>query len=245
MQQRSWVHFRDAVDLIQGGAIGQITRVRTFWYQNYQDHSISKPIQPELLDWKRWLGNAPDQPFDEEKYRRWRWFWNFGGGAMTDLFTHWIDVVHWAMKSDTPKLVEALGDTYSFDKWDCPDTVGSILRYPLSPGGFQVSYEGTMVSSIDDGGLEFRGTTGTLKIDRSQFEIYREGVRGPEPSLSERSYQDGTIDHVQNFFESVRDRKQPNAPIETGVAAARAGHLANVALRRNEKVVWPSAVHSV
>jgi predicted dehydrogenase len=245
MQQRSWVHFRSAVDLIQGGSIGRITRVRTYWYQNYQDRTVPKPIQVELLDWKRWLGSAPDQAFDEEKYRRWRWFWNFGGGAMTDLFTHWIDVVHWAMNSPAPSLVEAMGETCVFDKWDCPDTVGSVLRYASPAGGFQVSYEGTMVSSIDDGGLEFRGTTGTLKIDRSKFEIYREGVRGGEPSLSERSFQDGTIDHVQNFFNSVRDRKEPNAPIEAGVAAARAGHLANVAMRRNEKVTWPSAVHSV
>ena len=32
-----------------------------------------------------WLGNAPDQAFSEEKFYRWRWYWNFGGGAMTDL----------------------------------------------------------------------------------------------------------------------------------------------------------------
>jgi len=34
-----------------------------------------------------------NKPFSEEKYNHWRWFWNFGGGAMTDLFSHWIDVV--------------------------------------------------------------------------------------------------------------------------------------------------------
>ena len=62
-----------------------------------------KPIDAQALDWKLWLGSAPDQPFSEEKFYRWRWFWNFGGGAMTDLFTHWIDVVHWAMKSDQPR----------------------------------------------------------------------------------------------------------------------------------------------
>jgi predicted dehydrogenase len=236
MQQRSWTHFRSAVDLIQGGSIGRITRVRTFWYQNYQERPPLKHIEPNLLDWKRWLGNAPDQPYLEEKYRRWRWFWNFGGGAMTDLFTHWIDVVHWAMNSPAPAVVYGMGDTYVMDKWECPDTVQSILRYP----NFEVGYEGTMVSSIDDGGLEFRGTTGTLKINRSQFAIHRESVKGSEPSLMERSFQDGTIDHMQNFSDCLRDRKEPNAPIETGVAAARAGHLANLAIRKGEKVVWPS-----
>jgi predicted dehydrogenase len=235
MQQRSWVHFRNAVDLIQGGSIGRVTQVRTYWYQNYQGKPPKKHIDPSLLDWKQWLGNAPDQPFDEEKYRYWRWFWDFGGGAMTDLFAHWIDVVHWAMNSPAPKLVQGMGDTYYFDQWQCPDTLQSNLRYP----GFEVGYEGTMVSSIDDGGLEFRGTEGTLKIDRSQFAIYREGVRGGEASLSERSFQDGTIDHMQNFYDSVRDRKDPHAPIEAGVAAARAGHLGNMAIRSGKTVSWP------
>ena len=84
MQQRSWPHFADAVDLIESGSIGRITRVRTFWYQNYQGRPPAKHIDVQLLDWKRWLDGAPDQPFDEEKYRNWRWFWNFGGGAFTD-----------------------------------------------------------------------------------------------------------------------------------------------------------------
>jgi len=233
MQQRSWTHFRSAVDLIQGGSIGRVTRVRTYWYQNYQERPPIKHIDPNLLDWKRWLGNAPDQPFAEIKYRHRRWFWNFGGGAMTDLFTHWIDVVHWAMNSPTPKMVQGMGDIYCFDQLECPDTVQSILRYP----NFEVGYEGTMVSSVDDGGLEFRGTTGTLKIDRSKFSIYREGVRG-DASLTERSFQDGTIDHVQNFSDCVRSRKEPNAPIEAGVAAARAGHLANLAIRKGETVKY-------
>jgi hypothetical protein len=114
--------------------------------------------------------------------------------------------------------------------------VQSMLRYPK----FEVGYEGTMVSSLDDGGLEFRGTSGTLKIDRSKFSIYRENVRGSEASLSERSFQDGTIDHMQNFSDCVRDRKEPNAPIEAGVAAARAGHLANLAIRKGQTISWPT-----
>lgn len=233
MQQRSWVHFQSAVDLIQGGNIGRVTQVRTYWYQNYQRRRSLKPIEVDMLDWKRWLGSAPEQPFSEEKFRLWRWYWNFGGGAMTDLFTHWIDVVHWAMKTTGPQLAQGLGDRYFFD-WQCPDTVQTAFRYP----GFEVGYEGTMVSSIDDGGLEFRGTNATLKLDRSGFGVYREGVKG-NPILTERSALDGTISHMQNFFDCVRDRKVPNAPVETGVAAAQAGQIANMALRSGNSVKWP------
>ena len=236
MQQRSWSHFRDAVDLIQGGSLGRIPQVRTYWWQNYNSGRAQKPVDTQALDWKQWLGGAPAQSFSEEKFYRWRWFWNFGGGAMTDLLTHWIDVVHWAMKADEPRQVQMLGDKYIFDQWECPDTVQVALRYP----GFDVVYEGMMASSIDDGGLEFRGTEATLKINRSGFGVYHEGAGSREnPVVRAESFRDGTIDHMQNFFDCVKSRREPNAPVETGVAAARAGHIANLAYKRSGQITWP------
>lgn len=237
MQQRSWSHFRNAVNLIQGGTLGSVTQVRTYWWQNYGFSWVPKPVDTAQLDWNQWLGGAPQQPFSIEKFFRWRWFWNFGGGAMTDLFTHWIDVVHWAMKSDEPSTAFMLGDKYTYKTWDCPDTVQAAFRYP----GFDVVYEGMMASSIDDGGLEFRGAEATLKISRSGMSVYREGVKGDRnPILKEESFEDGTIDHVKNFFDCMRTRKEPNAPVETGIAAARAGHIGNLAFHHGGKTNWPA-----
>jgi len=236
MQQRSWTHFRDAVEIVQGGTLGRVTQARTYWWQNYGRSWIPKPTDTQALDWKMWLGGAPDQPFSEEKFARWRWFWNFGGGAMTDLFTHWIDVVQWAMKADTPNHAFMLGDKYVFEHWDCPDTIQAAFRY----SGFDVVYEGMMSSSIDDGGIEFRGTEATLKVNRSGFSVYREGVAGAEnPILSGHSFQDGTITHMENFFECLKTRKEPNAPVEAGVAAARAGHIGNLAYLHGGQTAWP------
>jgi hypothetical protein len=97
-----------------------------------------------------------------------------------------------------------------------------------------------MSSSIDDGGLEFRGTEATLKINRSGFSVHREGATArANPVLKADSFQDGTIDHIQNFFDCVRSRREPNAPVETGVAAARAGQIANLAYSRNGQISWP------
>ncbi len=236
MQQRSWSHFRNAVDLIQGGSLGRVTQVRTYWWQNYSSSWAPTPMTLASLNWKQWLGSAPDQPFSLEKYSHWRWFWNFGGGAMTDLFTHWIDVVHWAMKSDTPSRAQLLGDRYVFEQWDCPDTLQAAFRYP----GFDVVYEGMMSSSIDDGGLEFRGTEGTLKLTRRGFSLYREAAKGEQnPVLAEHSYQDGTISHMDNFFSCVKSRREPNAPVEAGVSAARAGHIGNQAYLHGGQIAWP------
>jgi predicted dehydrogenase len=240
MQQRSWSHFRDAVDLIQGGSLGRVPQVRTYWWQNYLAFTSHKAVDIQALDWKQWLGGAPDQPFSEEKFYLWRWFWNFGGGAMTDLFTHWIDVVHWAMKSDQPSSAQILADKYTFDHWDCPDTLQAAVRYP----GFDVVYEGSMASSIDDGGLDFRGTEATLKINRSGFNVYHEGIANVPPGkdnpvLKADTLRDGTIDHMKNFLDCVRSRKEPNAPVETGVSAARAGHIANLAYHHGGQIAWP------
>lgn len=237
MQQRSWTHFRDAVDLIQAGSLGRVVQIRTYWWQNYARNWPKKPLDVQALDWKGWLGTAPDQAFNEEKFHHWRWFWNFGGGAMTDLFTHWVDIVHWAMKADQPKHAFMLADKYVFEEWDCPDTIQAAFRYP----GFDVVYEGMMNSSIDDGGLEFRGSDATLKINRGGFTVYREGVPGDQnPVLSERSYRDGTISHMENFFDCIKSRKEPNAPVETGVAAARAGHIGNFAYQHGGQTAWPA-----
>jgi len=237
MQQRSWPHFRNAVDLIQGGALGRVTQVRTYWWQNYGSHWVPKPIDVSQLDWTQWLGGAPDQPFTLEKYNRWRWFWNFGGGAMTDLFAHWIDVAQWAMKQDEPSMAVMLGDKRVFTDWECPDTIQAAFRYPE----FDVVYEGMMSSSIDDGGLEFRGTEATLKINRSGMSVDHEDVKSDRnPVLKEQSFEDGTISHMRNFFECVKSRKEPNAPVETGISAARAGHIGNLAFHRGGVTSWPA-----
>ena len=236
MQQRSWNHFRDAVDLIQGGSLGQVRQVRTYWWQNYNISWVPKPMDVSQLDWKQWLGGAPDQPFSLETYSHWRWYWNFGGGAMTDLFAHWIDVAQWALKADTPSMAMMMGDNYVFKEWQCPDTIQAAFRYP----GFDVVYEGMMASSIDDGGLEFRGTEATLKITRSGMTVWHEGLKADKnPVMKQESFEDGTITHMRNFFECVKSRKEPNAPVEAGIAAARAGHIGNMAYKHGGMTNFP------
>ena len=59
-------------------------------------------IDPTTVDWKRFWA-TPDQPFDEYRFRNWRWFWDFGGGILTDLMVHYIDVAHWFLDLDHPQ----------------------------------------------------------------------------------------------------------------------------------------------
>jgi hypothetical protein len=46
---------------------------------------------------------------------------------------------------------------------------------------------------------------------------------------------------MRNFLDCVRSRSEPNAPIEAGVAAARAAHLGNLAYKNAARVTWPLA----
>ena len=96
------------------------------------------------------------------------------------------------------------------------------------------------LTRIDDGGREFRGTDATLKLNRGGFSVYREGVPAKNnPVVRADSFEDGTISHMQNFFDCIKSRKEPNAPVETRIAAARAGHIVNLAYHRGGQITWP------
>jgi predicted dehydrogenase len=242
-QQRSWDHWVLGKEIIDSGRLGQITFVETYWYQHATAGNYA-PVSMDKLDWKRWLGPAADHPFRPERFYQWRHFWDYGGGCITDLMTHWIDVVHWYMNVEAPLSAAATGRNYNIKLWDAPDTVSATLEFPRN---FMAVYLGTYVSKVDDGGLEFRGDRGTLKIDRARLAFYRDdaanaaGTNSPEPEIYVRSSGDGTLTHLQNWLDCIRSRKQPNAHIRVAHQAARTSHLTNAALRAGHPVRWDIA----
>lgn len=239
-QQRNWAHWKMGKEIVASGRLGKVTMIHTYWYQNYLGGKKPPKIDPSEVDWKSFLGDAPDQPFTEEKFRWWRWYWDFGGGILTDLLTHWIDVIQWYMEQPAPKTATTVGDLCRMD-WQCPDTVTTTYEYP---GNFMVTFTGSINSSVDDGGIMFCGSDATLKIDRSHLAVYPEGAPpvpgwlAPEPELFMRSEHDGTLDNVLNFVDCMRTRKTPNANIHIGFEAARTSWIGNTALKRGMKVVW-------
>ena len=132
--------------------------------------------------------------------------------------THWIDVVHWYMDVDAPLSVAATAATTT-SSVGAPDTVSATIEFPKN---FMTAYLGTYVSRVDDGGLEFRGDRGTLKIDRARLAFYRDdaayaaGTLTPEPDIYVRSSGDGTLTHMKNWLDCIRSRKKPNAHIRVG-----------------------------
>lgn len=246
-QQRSMPQFQKAREIIRGGGIGEVHKVHLTWNRNSDRVSRPKPsIDPKLVDWKAFLGNAPDQPF--EPYRlvgNWRWFWDFGGGILTDLMVHFIDVVHWYFDLDHPLRATTVGANFNTKGvWQTPDTVQTLLVYP---NDFQVYFEGTFSNARNGAMLEFMGSDGTLYLDRGRYEIHPErGRRSAEEwvlGTGKRGQDfydkpDGEMLHLTNWLECVRTRKQPNAPAEAGVGAAAAAHLGNRAFRSGQVAAW-------
>jgi len=244
LQQRSWPHFIRARELVREGRLGKVNLVLCHWYQNYPRTLPPLDFDLSKLDWKAFLGTAPDRPFDPARFRFWRFFWDYAGGILTDLMTHWIDVVHWAMEADAPLTASAQGEREQNEYWETPDTVSASFIYPRK---FMATYQGTMNCALTGGGLVFRGERALLELNRDRLAVFPEGKKPaentglPEPELAMASDHDGTRDHLQNFLECIRSRKEPSAPVEVGHSSARASHLANLALRSGKIVRWDGA----
>jgi predicted dehydrogenase len=134
------------------------------------------------VDWKKFLGSARDQPFDEYRFRNWRWFWDFGGGIFTDLMVHWLDMTHFLLGLDHPAEATSIGDDFLWKGlWETPDTVQTLMRYPDRE--LQVYFEGTFVNHRNRAMTEIMGSDATLYIDRGRYELHPENGKGEYEEL--------------------------------------------------------------
>jgi predicted dehydrogenase len=157
LQQRSGPHYLDAKRrFFDSGQIGKVTYVRTWWHGN--SWHLRRPdftAQPAGLDWKQWLGPAADRPFDARQFWNWRAYFDFGGGTITDLFTHWIDVAHLFLGDDVPLAATAAGGVFHYDDGrTAPDTVNVLLQYPR---GWTASFEATLAPGGRGAAVELVG----------------------------------------------------------------------------------------
>lgn len=239
-QQRSYPHILAARQMVQGGELGKVTLAQSYWYQSYlRSDWTQNSDELKGIDWKQWLGSATPRAISDLRYRRWRWFWDYGGGTLTDLFSHWVDTIHWVMDDQEPITAQASGGNFYFKDWECPDTLSAAFRYSK---GHLVTYESTLVQAYEDGGMVFRGENGTLKLDRGGYQFIPESAlreqrtNRPTPTKTDRAKRDGTVDHMINFLECIKSRQTPNAPVESSVAAANAAHYGNLAYKTGSMI---------
>jgi len=247
-QQRSMPQFQKAFEIVKSGQLGEIRKVHLTWNRNTPRWARTKyDIDPATVDWKRFLGAAREQPFDEYRFRNWRWFWDFGGGIFTDLMVHQIDIAHWFLGLHHPATAASIGNAFKTEGlWETPDTVQTLLSF--TEPATQVYFEGTFVNARNAAMLEFMGSEATLYLDRGRYEVHPERnkkieaselVLGSGPRGADfYDLPKGEVLHLSNWLECVRSRAKPNCPAEAGIAAAASAHLANIALRSGQVAHW-------
>lgn len=229
MQQRSGqIYLQAKREYFDTKKLGKITLVRTWWHGNTY-HLRKAPAalspQPSNLDWAKFLGPLKWRDYDPQQYFNFRAYLDYGGGQVTDLFTHWIDVVHMFMNQDNPIAASAAGGVYHYkDGRTAPDTINVLLEYP---NDWTATFEATLAPGIRGAAIEFCGTEGKLYITRSEF-IFTSAERNAVP-VTVKSPRDQTIDHVENFLDCCRTRKLPNGDVYIGHRSAAASHLGNIA----------------
>jgi predicted dehydrogenase len=245
-QQRSMPHFMQAKKWIEEGKLGKVHKVRMTWNRNFMPFRKAEyRIKPEQVDWKKFLGAAPDQPFDAYRMREWRWMWDFGGGIFTDLMVHWYDAASWMLGLNLPSTVTSIGDHFAVKgAWETPDTVNTIFQF--SDKQLQCQFDGTFCGSRDRAHLEFVGEEASLYLDRGRIELIPEPNRGGqkieevlgkgERGLDFYDQPEGETLHISSWAEAIRTRSKPSCPAEEGVKSAAVAHLCNRAYRTGKVV---------
>jgi predicted dehydrogenase len=237
-QRRSGEHFKKARDIVASGGIGEIRFVRIWdfryrpvdpYIKRSKDQSL---FAPELIDWKRFLGRAPQRPYDAKRASGWRWFWDYAGGLMTDIGPHWLDVAMWITGCDGPHSVVCNGGKYQNTDWETPDNVHAILDC----GTFAIVFMVQFMNGQEYDGAAFYGLEGSIVQENQRGMMVRYDAKRKE--VESWPVKDESTIHMQNFLDCMKSRQQPNSPVELGNRVLVGAHLANEAFRSGKRVDW-------
>jgi predicted dehydrogenase len=236
-QQRSTNNFHRACELVRNGRIGKVHKVEVGLPTGRAGGTMPVRPVPEGLDWDFWLGPAPWRPYMEfgrnGPHASWRWIMDYSGGQLTDWAGHHIDIAHWALDLERTGPVEIKGKGV----------------YPRD-GLYDVSIEYEFTCKYANGlemtvahdeqiprGTKWYGQDGWIYVKRGELMANPPGVLkeviGPDEI---RLYKSN--DHMQNFIDCVRSRRQTIAPIEIGHRSISVGLLGEIAMLTERKLKW-------
>ncbi|MFL5742262.1 MAG: Gfo/Idh/MocA family protein [Flavisolibacter sp.] len=244
--QRSQQHFRNAVDFVQNGQLGNIRTVKVWCYQGWMRPAPVVPdtAPPPGVDYAQWLGPAPKRNFNSSRFHfHFRWFWDYAGGLMTDWGVHLLDYGLLGMKSPIPKSVSALGGRFAYPDLyeETPDTLTTLYEFD----GFNMVWDSAM--GIDNGsynrdhGIAFVGNNGTLILNRGGWEVIEEKQSKNKVSRPfEKVSDNGVQNHMENFFSVVRSRKmnELHCSVQDAAHVATIAQMGNISYKSGKKLEW-------
>ncbi len=274
-QRRSGGNYAAAAEFIQSGKFGPITMVELTWNVNqpgrWRRPALVAKCKQEDTDWKRFLMNRPFEAWDPRKYLEYRLFWPYSSGMPGQWMSHQIDTVHWFSRLKHPRSVVANGGIYMWKdgrkNWDTTTAVFEYGPQNDLTTGFQVTFGSRMHNGDEKPAEIYYSNGGELNLINNTISP-NGGLRenhasamGMKPNLlTEMKLTDLeekvvasantgadrlTSNHMRNFMECVRSRKQPNAPVEAGYYHSIATIMTNAAVRTGAKVTFDEKTQEV
>ncbi|MBP6963357.1 MAG: Gfo/Idh/MocA family oxidoreductase [Armatimonadetes bacterium] len=241
-QRRSDGRHKAGAEFVRSGALGKISRVECAWNDCgprwRKDVSNAKA---EDVNWRMFLDGLEDRPFDPHFFREWQLYRDLSIGTIGLLGSHMIDVVHWFMDDALPTAAVASGGNFAWnDGRENEDTMYALIEYPK---GWVLRYCTGLGNALGNN-CYFFGTNGTF--DTNTWKVTGGGGSGSDKIAGETEIKPvGGENHMQNFLECVRSRKQPNADIHAGYAHAVASLLGGLALRKGRRMVYDAAKREI
>ena len=264
LNRRSSAFLQEAAEFVRAGGIGQVTMARSYHLVNEWPLGIgpaSPRNPPSEEEWEKWLGPAPKVPYDKNRmYYRFRWFYHYSGGQVTNFGVHYMDVLRWCLGKEAPLAVTGMGGKYAVeDNREVPDTAEILWDFGGTMTFSQINCNAAD-GNLKGSEMELRGTKGTMYIDMGRWDVVPENnasleipARTPLDRASEKSWPrsrkpameerhgKGSIDpapHARNFLDCIRSRKQTNCDTLTGHLSTAATLIGNVALRTRSYLEW-------
>jgi predicted dehydrogenase len=230
-QQRSDARFRLACELVRNGRLGKLTKVETHIPTAPTGGPFQVAPAPADLDWDMWLGQAPLTDYVMERtHGTFRYWYEYSGGMVTDWGAHHNDIAQWGMGTDRS------GPIHVSSSGKAPAPCGECYNVHTD---FDITYtypNGVTLLCTNKGenGVHFEGENGWIFVSRERIGASADNLLSdPLPADAVRLYVSN--DHMGNFLDSVRSRKQPICDAEIGHRSVSVCHLGNISLRLGGK----------
>jgi predicted dehydrogenase len=249
-------NYRRVVELVKTGVVGPIEEVHVWvggggWSGG--KFNTGKPV-PEYLDWDLWQGPAKERPYTDNVHpANWRSFWEYGGGMLSDLGCHRMDLAHWALDLRHPTKCWAEGPAVDPD--GPPSQLKAFWEYPargdMPPvkltwyhGGLRpdilktyVDLEGKPVQFGD--GVLFVGKEGALYGDYGNYILLpQEKFARVRIGIPEENRIAPSVGHHKEWLNAIRTGSPTTCNFDYSGALTEAVLLGLVAYRTGEKLTW-------
>lgn len=248
-QQRSDRRFRLACELVRNGRIGKLQTVEVFVPAGLREGPFeTNQVVPPGLNWDMWLGQAPQVGYQQERAgNTFRWWWDYAGGPVTDWGAHHNDIARWAIGQDGPISAEATatvgpikGGYTTCKEFEATLEYAGDVRQIVRTTTADSPFGGIIDPNGQRNGVRLTGTEGWIWVNRGDLSASKDELYlDPLPDNAIRLEQSNN--HMANFFECVRSRKDPVASVENGHRSAVVGHLIIIAMHQGRKLQWDPA----